>query len=84
MVTRWYKILGITNKMYEDWKKDLREDIIVYEEDGVMQFRMKLTWFEALCMRFRMRRINLNYPCVLKLEKDIRDYFTKKEKKVEA
>lgn len=76
MGRRWYKITGITNKLYEDWKDDLRKDIIVYKENDEWQFRMCLTWFEAFCMRFRMIRTNLNNPCVLRLERDIRDYFT--------
>lgn len=74
---KWYKITGITDKLYEDWKDDLRSDIIVYNENDEWQFRMCLTWFEAICMRIRMIRTNLNNPCVLKLERDIRDYFTK-------
>lgn len=83
MRTKWYKITGITNEMYKEWKDELREDIIVYEENGERHFKMKLTALEAFQMRQQMKRINLNNPCVLKLEKDMRDYFTT-EKKVEA
>lgn len=78
MFTKWYKVKGITHKMYEEWKDNFREDIIVYEENGELQFRMRLTGFEALCMRIQMIRTNLNNPCVLKLEKEISGYFTKK------
>lgn len=66
-----YRIVGITPDMYEAWKDNLREDLIIYEKYGKTQIRIMLTWFEALIMRIRMIRYNLNNSCVLKLERDM-------------
>ena len=71
MRAKGYKILGIDNEMYEKWKDNLREDLIVYERNGKVQIRIVLTGIEAFCMRIRMVMYNLKNPCVLRLQRDI-------------
>lgn len=79
---KWYKITGITDKLYEGWKDDLREDIVVYKENDEWQFRIRLNWLEAIYISFRMLCTNMNNPYVLKLERDIRKIRTGKLRKV--
>lgn len=56
MVGRWYEIVGISKDMYRAWKDDLRQDILIWEEDDKVQARIRLTWFEALVLRYKMKR----------------------------
>ena len=79
MCTKWYKIKGISKELYEEWKDDIREDIVVREENGEYQFRIRLTRFEAFCMRRQIKKTNLNNPVCLRLEKEIAGFFSKKE-----
>lgn len=68
---KWYKIKGISNEMLDSWRKDLREDILVWQKNGEVYARIRLTVFEAFVMRIQMMCWNLNHPSLLKLEKDV-------------
>ena len=54
MFKRWYEIIGITPAMYEEWKDDLRKDIIAWEQDGMVHAHINLDPIEALWMKFQM------------------------------
>lgn len=58
MFEKWYKILGLTRELYESWKEDLREDIIVYEENGNIEARILLNPFEAIYLNILMEDNN--------------------------
>lgn len=58
MFEKWYKIVGLTRELYESWKEDLREDIIVYEENGNVEARILLNPFEAIRLNLLMEDNN--------------------------
>lgn len=58
MFEKWYKIVGLTRELYESWKEDLREDIIVYEENGNIEARILLNPFEAIHLNLLMEDNN--------------------------
>lgn len=68
---KWYKILGIPYEMAKELRKDHRKDLIVYEENGKINFRIRLNPIELLHMKFQIARYNLTNPCVIRLEKDV-------------
>ena len=53
MFEKWYKIEGINKKLADTWKADLRRDIIIWEENGIVEARIRLNPMEA----FRMNRL---------------------------
>ena len=70
MKKRWYKIMGVSMDMLEAWQEDLREDILVWVKNDEVSLRIRLTWFQAICMRLSMMKINLSNPISLRLERD--------------
>lgn len=54
MFNKWYEIYGITPAMLREWKDDIREDIITWEEDGIVHAHINLSWIEALVMKFQI------------------------------
>ena len=58
MFERWYKITGLTHELLEKWKGDLREDVIVWEENSNVEARIRLNTIEAIRMRKLMKRNN--------------------------
>ena len=53
---KWYKIEGISKTMYEAWKDELRQDIIIWEDDNnKIEARIKLTILEALILKLKMK-----------------------------
>ena len=71
MLGKWYKITGITDELLEAWKSELRDDLIVYRDEYEQaQIRIRLTWLEALKMRFDMLLNNMRQPYCLQLVKE--------------
>ena len=58
MFNRWYKIVGITSELLVSWADDLRKDIIIWEENGVVEARIKLNILEAVRMRQKIGKFN--------------------------
>ena len=58
MFRHWYEIIGITPELLEMWKSNMREDIITWEEGGVVHARITLSLIEAIWMQFQMERNN--------------------------
>lgn len=58
MFEKWYKIVGLTKELAENWKGELRQDIIVWEENGNIEARIKLNPVEAIRMGRLMKKNN--------------------------
>ena len=58
MFKGYYEIKGITPELFNEWKKDMREDILVWEKNGVVHAHIILSRIEAIWMQFQMRRFN--------------------------
>lgn len=58
MFEKWYKIVGLTKELAENWKGELRQDIIVWEENGNIEARIKLNPVEAIHMERLMKKNN--------------------------
>ena len=59
MFSKWYAIKGITSEMYNEWKDNMRQDILAFEDGkGVVHIHIKLTLIEALWMRHLIYRNN--------------------------
>lgn len=58
MFEKWYKIVGLTKELAENWKGELRQDIIVWEENGNIEARIKLNPVEAIRMERLMKKNN--------------------------
>lgn len=69
MVGKWYRIKGFTNEMIEAWSTTLRDDIVVKNEDGKIDVKIKLTWVEMISMKIKMVLCNMKTPYVFQLEK---------------
>lgn len=54
MFERWYEIIGITPAMLKNWKKDMRKDIIAWEQDGIVHAQIRLNPIEALWMKYQI------------------------------
>lgn len=54
MMGKWYEIKGITKGMFNSWKDDLRQDIVIWEEDGKIEARIRLTRLEAFILQRKM------------------------------
>ena len=61
-IGRWYKVCGIER----EWVKDLREDIIIWESNG-LEARISLTPFERRKMNKQMAEFNKRNGTNLKL-----------------
>ena len=66
-----YAIKGITNELFENWKNDLRTDILWWEFPGEdVQLRIKLSIIEAIKMKYLISKYNKEQAhCDLKLVK---------------
>ena len=62
MFEKWYKIVGLTKELYEGWKDEMRQDIIVWEENGNIEARIRLHPFEAIYMNNLMEKNNKQQP----------------------
>ena len=59
MFKKWYAIKGITNKLFDVWKNDLRSDILWWKEpEEETQLRIRLPLIEAIKMRILIRQFN--------------------------
>lgn len=59
MFSKWYAIKGITSEMYNEWKGNMRQDILAFEDSkGVVHIHIKLTLIEALWMKHLIYRNN--------------------------
>lgn len=58
MFRKWYKIVGLTHELKEAWAKDLRKDIVIWEENGNVEARIRLNPIEAIRMERSMRNNN--------------------------
>ena len=70
MGRKWYRIVGLTQELVEAWNSDLRDDILIWKEGEDIEARIRLTWPEAVRMKFQMMRNNINKPYLLRLVKD--------------
>lgn len=62
MFVKWYKIVGLSEELAENWKEDLRDDIIVWKEGNDVEVRIRLNLIEALRMAYLMRKNNKEQP----------------------
>lgn len=62
MFVKWYKIVGLSEELAENWKEDLRDDIIVWKEGNDVEARIRLNLIEALRMAYLMRKNNKEQP----------------------
>lgn len=62
MFEKWYKIEGLTNELAYVWKDELRQDVIVWEENGNIEARIRLGIIEANVMKYYMRQNNKQQP----------------------
>lgn len=62
MFEKWYKIEGINKKLADMWKADLRRDIIIWEENGIVEARIRLNPMEAFRMNHLMTENNKQQP----------------------
>lgn len=62
MFEKWYKIEGLTNELAYVWKDELRQDVIVWEENGNIEARIRLGIIEANIMKYHMRQNNKQQP----------------------
>lgn len=58
MFERWYKIKGITKELFENWKNELRTDIITWEDGDGIEARIRLNWIEAKILEYRIKLNN--------------------------
>lgn len=58
MFEKFYEIIGITPEMLNNWKDEMRKDIITWEQDGIVHAHISLTPLEALRMRYQIYRNN--------------------------
>ena len=47
MFGKAYEIIGITPAMLNEWKEDMRKDIISWEQDGIVNAHIYLSPLEA-------------------------------------
>lgn len=59
MSKKWYEIIGLTPAMLKEWKDDMRKDVVVWEQDGIVHVHIELTWLEALKLRRQINRNNM-------------------------
>ena len=62
MFEKWYKIVGLTSELVVEWKDELRDDIIIWEENGNIEARIKLNPVEAIRMERKIRNNNKQQP----------------------
>ena len=62
MFEKWYKIVGLSKELANNWKDDLRQDIIVWEENGKVEVRIRLNPIDAIRMDCLMKENNKQQP----------------------
>ena len=62
MFEKWYKIVGLSKELANNWKGDLRQDIIVWEENGKLEARIRLNPIDAIRMDRLMKENNKQQP----------------------
>ena len=62
MFEKWYKIVGLSKELATNWKNELREDIIVWEENDKLEARIRLNPIEAIRMDYLMKVNNKQQP----------------------
>lgn len=62
MFEKWYKIVGLSKELANNWKSELREDIIVWEENDKLEARIRLNPIEAIRMDYLMKVNNKQQP----------------------
>lgn len=65
MFKKWYKITGISKEMHEVWKKDMRDDLVTWEDSKGPHFRINLSIIGAFLLRRQMKKWNSdNIGCI--------------------
>ena len=67
MFEKWYEIKGITPEMYEQWKDNMRTDVITYKKGNKVVVSMLLNPVEAYLVRKQIEQHNKNANYVLGL-----------------
>ncbi|MBO5319070.1 MAG: hypothetical protein J6B01_04590 [Ruminococcus sp.] len=66
---KWYTILGVTEEMAESG--ELRDDVLVFRNEYGVEAKIRLNWFEAMIMRWQMRKVNRITGSNFNLVKDL-------------
>lgn len=62
MFGKWYKIVGLTDELFEVWKNDLRKDVIIWKENGNIEARINLNPIQAIHMERLINKNNKQQP----------------------
>lgn len=62
MFGKWYKIVGLSEELVNNWKEDLRKDIVIWKENDGIEARINLNPIEAAQMTYLMRKNNKEQP----------------------
>lgn len=62
MFEKWYKIVGLTEGLVNDWQNELREDLIIWKENDNLEARIRLNPIEAIRMGRDMKNYNKQQP----------------------
>lgn len=68
-MSKWYTILGVTEEMAETG--ELRDDMLVFRSEDGIEAKIQLNWFEAILMRWQMKKVNRITGSKFNLVKDL-------------
>lgn len=71
MFKNWYKLTGVSNELFGQWKENLRNDILWWiDESGDVEMRIQLPIWAAAKMKRQIEEFNAVHEyCLLGLEK---------------
>ena len=60
MKKRWYKIVGISETVLEEWQENMREDINLFKaKDGVLYMLVQLSFLQMLEWKYLIFKSNV-------------------------